>query len=145
MHTTELLYLTSCTSLGGARHQELQHSWRRSKFVSPYLHKLSSSCVDLLNRLLTLDPAKRISLEEARAHPWLQRKLPPALQAAWAELQAQAEREAAWLASLPPDPALLQQRNGRIRDLLVQAAKPASADGPWAPDQVPEEAGLGAN
>lgn len=130
--------LTPCTAPGGPRHQELQTSWRRSKFVSPYPPKLSPACVDLLNRLLNLDPAKRISLEEVQAHPWLQRRLPPACEAAWAALQARAARDAARLASLPPDQALLQQRNGRIRELLVQAAKPASADGPWAPDQVPE-------
>ncbi len=34
-------------------------------------HAVSDDCIDFLQRLLTLDPAARMTAEEALAHPWL--------------------------------------------------------------------------
>ena len=37
---------------------------------SPPFNKLSKNCLDLIKRLLTMDPNVRISAEQALNHPW---------------------------------------------------------------------------
>lgn len=92
--------------------------------MSPYLHRLSASCADLLDRLMTTDPAKRITIDQAEAHPWLQRALQPELQAAWEALEAKAAADAAWLATLPPDQvgSALRPTDGAARALAFNGA-----------------------
>jgi len=40
-------------------------------FLSPYWDNVSESAKDLISKLLTLDPKKRITAQEALAHPWI--------------------------------------------------------------------------
>ena len=54
--------------------------------------RLSEPLRDLLDKMLAADEAKRPSLEEVRAHPWVARRLPAALEGALAALK---ERQAA--------------------------------------------------
>lgn len=42
----------------------------------PEGEKLSQECFDLLQKMLTVDPAKRISLPQIKAHPWYLMDLP---------------------------------------------------------------------
>jgi serine/threonine protein kinase len=41
----------------------------------PAVQALSPSCQDLLRKMLVADPAQRISIQDAMAHPWLQEQL----------------------------------------------------------------------
>ena len=40
----------------------------------PELKSISRDCIDLLKKLLTFDPTKRITAEEALNHPWIKRE-----------------------------------------------------------------------
>lgn len=58
---------------------------------------LSSDCKDLLARIFVVDPKRRITLPEIRAHPWFVRDLPRKLAMPYkpsenAPLRAQAQR-----------------------------------------------------
>ncbi|KAI8900565.1 kinase-like protein [Globomyces pollinis-pini] len=44
----------------------------RASFTFPH-RKLSSSCLDLLSRMLEKNPARRITVKEILAHPWLRK------------------------------------------------------------------------
>lgn len=46
-------------------------------YSSPAWKTRSAACRDLIGRLLTVDPAKRCSLEEALQHPWMLQASPP--------------------------------------------------------------------
>ena len=41
------------------------------------LDNLSSELKDLLTRLLMVDPAERLTIEQAKKHPWFRRKIYP--------------------------------------------------------------------
>ncbi len=41
----------------------------------PAVHALSPSCQDLLKKMLSADPAQRISIKQALEHPWMQEQL----------------------------------------------------------------------
>jgi calcium/calmodulin-dependent protein kinase I len=45
-------------------------------FPSPYWDPISADAKDLITRFLTLDPVKRITIEEALEHPWLKGAAP---------------------------------------------------------------------
>jgi len=53
----------------GVDEKELEHNILTSELKIPGY--LSKSCSDLLMRLLTRDPSKRITLEELLKHPWV--------------------------------------------------------------------------
>jgi len=40
------------------------------EFHSPYWNDISVDAKDLIKKLLTVDPKQRITIEEAREHPW---------------------------------------------------------------------------
>lgn len=104
--------------------QERGGPWFESKFVRPYVHLLSPSLLDLLNRILHVDPAKRISLEGIKEHSWMKLPLPPYLEAAWQRVrhaQLVLERR---LAAYTPDHSLVQERNSRVYGLVKEAAAP---------------------
>jgi serine/threonine protein kinase len=44
------------------------------EFQSPYWDDVSQEAKDLVKRLLTVSPQKRISLEESKEHPWFSAK-----------------------------------------------------------------------
>lgn len=70
------------------REQQQRYTWNESKYIKPFVRKLSRPCVDLLDRMLQLDPAKRISVAGVQMHPWSTMPLPPKYQAAWDKLDA---------------------------------------------------------
>jgi calcium/calmodulin-dependent protein kinase I len=43
-------------------------------FPSPYWDKVSKPAIDLIQKLLQLDPAKRLTIDEAMKHPWISGK-----------------------------------------------------------------------
>jgi calcium/calmodulin-dependent protein kinase I len=43
-------------------------------FPSPYWDKVSKPAIDLIQNLLQVDPAKRLTIEEAMLHPWISGK-----------------------------------------------------------------------
>jgi serine/threonine-protein kinase SRK2 len=60
-----------------ARKEEFFFSFLVSKNYSEYWKKvestyLSAPCRDLLEKMLSYDPAERLTIEEIRAHPWMQ-------------------------------------------------------------------------
>lgn len=40
------------------------------EFHSPYWDDVSEEAKDLVKKLLTVEPSQRITLEEAKEHPW---------------------------------------------------------------------------
>ncbi len=46
------------------------------EFVEPYWDDASDDVMDLISKLLVVDPAKRLSAEEALKHPWLSSDFP---------------------------------------------------------------------
>lgn len=71
------------------RAQEVGRYWDEG--VDPKPLAPSPEAADLLLKLLTADPKKRIRVEEILEHPWYNRPLPPRYQAA---LDALAEQQA---------------------------------------------------
>ena len=60
-----------------ARKEEFFFNYLVNKNYTDYWKKvertyLSADCRDLLQRMLSYDPAERPSIEEIRAHPWMQ-------------------------------------------------------------------------
>lgn len=47
--------------------------WWESRFVRPYVGRLSDEAVDLLSHILAVDPAARYDLDQIQAHPWMRR------------------------------------------------------------------------
>jgi len=46
----------------------------RFDYPSPYWDSIGDSALDLIDRMLTVDPEERITVEEALEHPWIQNK-----------------------------------------------------------------------
>ena len=46
-------------------------------YVIPADVPVSPSCIDLVRRILVADPAKRLSMEGIKRHPWFLKDLPP--------------------------------------------------------------------
>lgn len=46
----------------------------RFDFPAPYWDSVSDEALDLIGRMLTVDPDKRITVEKALEHPWTQAK-----------------------------------------------------------------------
>lgn len=71
-----ILYILLCgyPPFGGSTDREILHRVEKGKFYfNPADWKnISNAAKDLITKMLTLDPAKRISAEEALAHPWIQ-------------------------------------------------------------------------
>ena len=53
--------------------QERSGGWSSSKFVQPYIAQLSPDAIDLLNRILHVDPAQRATLHDVAQHPWMRK------------------------------------------------------------------------
>jgi serine/threonine-protein kinase SRK2 len=67
------------------------------RYFVPAGVSLSSDCKDLLARIFVVDPKRRITVPEIRAHPWFVRDLPRKLAMPYkplenAPLRAQAQR-----------------------------------------------------
>lgn len=54
--------------------------------------QLSEDCRDLLDRILTIDEKRRITIADIRAHPWMNKPLPPKFAAAEEALYSRQQR-----------------------------------------------------
>lgn len=108
-------------------HQEMSAPWHDSKFVRPYIGKLSPGCMDLLDRTLAVDPRRRISLGEISAHPWLAAPLAEPYAGAWEACVAAQRAARERMARLPHDPEAVMARNGRVFALVQEAGRGGDA------------------
>ncbi|GAB4821080.1 hypothetical protein N2152v2_008126 [Parachlorella kessleri] len=109
-------------------HQEMSGSWRESRFVKPYVGQLSPECVDLLDKILHVDPLKRIKIPEIQAHPWMQQPFPRKLQQAWDRLKVDQAAVTKKLKGMKFDyvscsaESCIHMRNNRVLQLVNEAA-----------------------
>jgi serine/threonine protein kinase len=104
------------------RDQQLTRPWHNSRFVEPYIPKLSAECIDLLNKMLVVDPANRISLSALEQHPWMSTALPEDLDSAWVRLLKEQEGAATRANHVKIDKVALQERDDSIWELVNEAA-----------------------
>ena len=66
------ILLSTIPPFGGNDDEEIMRNVAKGKYdlSSPPFNKLSSSCLDLIRKLLTMDINKRINAEQALNHPW---------------------------------------------------------------------------
>ena len=66
------LLLSARPPFGGEEDEEIINNVRSGKYdlTSHPFNKLSKNCIDLIKKLLTIDPNKRISAQEALNHKW---------------------------------------------------------------------------
>ena len=66
------ILLSTYPPFGGNDDEEIMRNVAKGKYdlSSPPFNKLSSSCLDLIRKLLTMDINKRINAEQALNHPW---------------------------------------------------------------------------
>lgn len=104
------------------RNQQMNRPWHKSRFIEPYLPKISAECIDLLNKMLVVDPANRISLSAVEQHPWMTKALPEDLDLAWKRLIKEQEGAAARANHVKIDKVALQERDDVIWELVNEAA-----------------------
>jgi len=104
------------------------HSWRETRFVKPYIDKISESCASLLDSMLAIDPAQRMSLAAVQMHPWVTTPLPPALEAAWSQLQEDQAATAARVGSFRANGEVEKARNLAVMEAIDDATKSAGAE-----------------
>ncbi|KDD72093.1 hypothetical protein H632_c3878p0, partial [Helicosporidium sp. ATCC 50920] len=103
-------------------HQEINTSWRGSKFVQPYVGAMSAEAQDLIDHVLAVDPTKRYSLAQINRHPWMTRELPGPMARAWATIREAQATARAEMKAQPHDDELVMQRNNVIFALIRESA-----------------------
>jgi len=72
-----VLYVLVCGALpfDGSTLHALRDRVLSGRFRIPFF--MSSECESLLRRMLVLDPTRRYTLQQVKAHPWMQAEVPP--------------------------------------------------------------------
>lgn len=96
--------------------------WFESRFIRPYLDKMTPGCVILLHQMLEERPDRRITLEGVLSSLWMTKPLPPELEAAWQKLQAEQRAAASRMASIQVDEDLERRRNAVLQEVVMVAA-----------------------
>ncbi|GAX84005.1 hypothetical protein CEUSTIGMA_g11430.t1 [Chlamydomonas eustigma] len=74
--------------------QQVKCCWREVPAVSENAKKLSSDCVDLLDKMFERDENKRVSIPEIKQHRWYRKSVPPVFQKTLEELaEMQAKKD----------------------------------------------------
>ena len=109
--------------------QETARAWSDSPFLAANIHALPADARDLLDKIFEVDPARRITVEGIRAHPWYARPLKEPELAAALERQDAAQRAVdAHIAHRRLDTAKVAARVAALRELLKEATKPPGRD-----------------
>lgn len=105
--------------------QETARAWSDSPFLAANIRALPDDARDLLNKIFEVDPAKRITVEGIKAHPWYARPLKEPELAEALEKQDAAQRAVdAHIAHRKLDTAKVAARVAALRELLKEATKP---------------------
>jgi serine/threonine protein kinase len=108
-----------------SQHQDEQ--WYKTKHVAASWALLSAPCQDLLKRIFEYNEDKRISLEEIKAHPWFNQKLPSKYAKELLNLDKMRKaKEEEFGAS--KDPILIRNRAKRLRAIVQAAAYPSESE-----------------
>lgn len=108
--------------------QETARAWSDSPFLAANIRALPDDARDLLNKIFEVDPAKRITVEGIKAHPWYARPLKEPELAEALEKQDAAQRAVdAHIAHRKLDTAKVAARVAALRELLKEATKPPPA------------------
>lgn len=101
--------------------QEVTQNWQKSHFIAHNVGALSPEVKDLLDKILVVDPSKRIDIHGITNHPWFKKPLPPLYQQAIDKLERQQAELDKHVAQQNYDQCKVAERSRAINKMIEDA------------------------